>query len=292
MARDIGADCYCETSALTQYGVELAFENVIRAALLEKSKSRFSSTNLKHICPPICQLPALPPPNRTPDVVSIATTLKTDFGDLLRHKYFTDVVIIIRDHEINAHKFVLSSCSSVLLDLFSMDLTAQAQAALTDDVSIASTSTESVCLLPVARQQSMWIELKDELFSAIGIVIKKSKPITALLVRTETGIAASEFERIVEFMYIADLDILQTTTGHGDQVVQTTDTGNQVEVQYALARTLCMDRLSEALRLAESVEREARVRLFLRERMINFSDLMLDKALFSGEVQRARFIQK
>ena len=55
IAKEIGASYY-EASVLTYYGVNEVFENVIRAALIERRRQRFWMTNLKKVQRPLLQV--------------------------------------------------------------------------------------------------------------------------------------------------------------------------------------------------------------------------------------------
>lgn len=55
VARELGI-YYYETSVLTYYGVNEAFENAIRAALLARRHQRFWMTNLKKVQRPLLQV--------------------------------------------------------------------------------------------------------------------------------------------------------------------------------------------------------------------------------------------
>ena len=55
VARELGV-YYYETSVLTYYGVNEAFENAIRAALLARRHQRFWMTNLKKVQRPLLQV--------------------------------------------------------------------------------------------------------------------------------------------------------------------------------------------------------------------------------------------
>lgn len=55
IAKEIGA-AYYEVSVLNYYGVNEVFENVIRAALIERRRQRFWMTSLKKVQRPLLQV--------------------------------------------------------------------------------------------------------------------------------------------------------------------------------------------------------------------------------------------
>lgn len=55
VARELGVEYY-ETSVLTYFGVNEAFENAIRVALLARRQQRFWMTNLKKVQRPLLQV--------------------------------------------------------------------------------------------------------------------------------------------------------------------------------------------------------------------------------------------
>ncbi|XP_074640911.1 rho-related BTB domain-containing protein 1-like [Tubulanus polymorphus] len=117
VAKDIGAEYY-ETSVLTQHGVEHLFENITRAALIERRRMRFWNPQLKRINYPLCQPPYLPPPHVVPDIIVKESTYISDCEKLLLDENFADVVFISRGSRIYAHCVMLLAASSVFQQLF------------------------------------------------------------------------------------------------------------------------------------------------------------------------------
>uniref|UniRef100_T1JMP0 BTB domain-containing protein n=1 Tax=Strigamia maritima TaxID=126957 RepID=T1JMP0_STRMM len=141
VAREIGAPYY-ETSVLTTYGVHEVFENVIRAALIDRRKQRFWMANLKKVQRPLVQLPFCPPKPPSPDIAVPNSMFDEDLYNLLQTQCHTDVIFTVGSVGFPAHKFLLSAASPVMRKLLTMDLSADLNMTRSSsDSSMMSTST-------------------------------------------------------------------------------------------------------------------------------------------------------
>lgn len=120
VAQEIGAPYY-ECSVLNKYGVEDVFNNVIRAAMVEKRKLRFWSTQLRRVQYPQIQAPMKPPPLYLPKVTVPPTTLHNDLYKLLFNQSEGDVVFNVRGQCFRAHKICLTVSAKIFEDLFTLD---------------------------------------------------------------------------------------------------------------------------------------------------------------------------
>lgn len=121
VAKEIGAPYY-ECSVLNKYGVEDVFNNVIRAAMVEKRKIRFWSTQLRRVQYPQMQAPMKPPQLHLPKVTVPPSTLHNDWNKLLFNQSEGDVVFIVRGQCFRAHKICLTVGAKIFEDLFNLDL--------------------------------------------------------------------------------------------------------------------------------------------------------------------------
>lgn len=115
VAQQIGA-YYYETSVLEQFGIDFLFTNVVRAALVYKRDCHFWNNFglLKGISRPIFQAPHLPPQQHQPEVeIPDAECSDGTFDELLQSKTFCDVVFLVQNIPIAAHKVcLLAACSA------------------------------------------------------------------------------------------------------------------------------------------------------------------------------------
>lgn len=121
VAKEIGAPYY-ECSVLNKYGVEDVFNNVIRAAMVEKRKIRFWSAQLRRVQYPQMQAPMKPPQLHLPKVTVPPSTLHNDWNKLLFNQSEGDVVFIVRGQCFRAHKICLTVGAKIFEDLFNLDL--------------------------------------------------------------------------------------------------------------------------------------------------------------------------
>lgn len=120
VAQQIGA-YYYETSVLEQFGIDFLFTNVVRAALIYKRDCHFWNNFglLKGICRPVFQAPHLPPPRPGPEVeVPDAECSDSALEDLLQSRSFCDVVFLVQNVPIAAHKVCLLAACSLFDALF------------------------------------------------------------------------------------------------------------------------------------------------------------------------------
>lgn len=103
VARELGI-YYYETSVLTYYGVNEAFENVIRAALLARRHQRFWMTNLKKVQRPLLQAPYMPPKPAPPEIYVSVSTYEDNWLSMWLGQAHTDVIIVAGTVGFSAHR--------------------------------------------------------------------------------------------------------------------------------------------------------------------------------------------
>lgn len=141
IAKEIGAPYY-ETSVLTYYGINEVFENVIRAALIDRRKQRFWMTNLKKVQRPLVQIPFCPPKPPTPGTVVARSRFEEDLVALYQHQVNTDLLFNVGNVSFPAHKFLLAAACPVLRKILTMDLSTDLNMTRSSsDSSMMSTST-------------------------------------------------------------------------------------------------------------------------------------------------------
>lgn len=127
LAKEIGAVCYMENSALSQQGVKATFEKAVQAAMnkprARKKKSgsifgrskRKSTIEREQILPP-----TMPPAGKAPWTYVETSTFGEDWGKLLNDKETADVefVCLADDTKFPAHKVVLWSASELFRSIF------------------------------------------------------------------------------------------------------------------------------------------------------------------------------
>lgn len=118
MAKQIGA-AYYETSVLEQFGIDTVFANVARVALIYKRERHFWTAFgiLKQISKPLCQQPHLPP-KPVPPSAPVVETQPCDLDCLLEKAAFFDVIFLVQNVPVKAHKVCLVAASSVFEKLF------------------------------------------------------------------------------------------------------------------------------------------------------------------------------
>ncbi|KAH9518482.1 Rho- BTB domain-containing protein 1 [Bulinus truncatus] len=120
VAQDIGAPYY-ETSVLNHYGVCDVFINAGRAALIERHKTAFWKTQLKRVKRPLIQAP-MKMPVPTFSIIKIAKNyLKSDISSLLGNKSESDIIFLVQNEKIVAHRICLAIASDFFNGLFSME---------------------------------------------------------------------------------------------------------------------------------------------------------------------------
>lgn len=146
VAKEIGASYY-EVSVLNYYGVNEVFENVIRAALIERRRQRFWMTNLKKVQRPLLQIPFCPPKPPPPEIHIHPSHWEEDCFTLLEIQAHVDVIFRVGNVGITAYKFMLSAASPVLYKLFMMDLSGNLDTPATrssSDSSVVSTVDDTM----------------------------------------------------------------------------------------------------------------------------------------------------
>lgn len=121
VAKQIGA-AYYETSVLEQFGIDTVFANVARVALIYKRERHFWTNFgiLKQISKPLCQQPHLPP-KPVPPKAPVVEKQPCDRDCLLEKEAFFDVIFLVQNVPIKAHKVCLVAASSVFEKLFLVD---------------------------------------------------------------------------------------------------------------------------------------------------------------------------
>ncbi|XP_033099318.1 rho-related BTB domain-containing protein 2-like isoform X2 [Anneissia japonica] len=165
-AKDIGA-YYYETSSYTQYGITEVFNSAIRAALIHRRHHRFLHSNLRKVQCPLLQAPYLPDKPREPHVHIPDSTFVQEIGNLLNDTSCADVVFLVQDQFIVAHKIVLIAASDTFQQLFMMDLSEQ----------LDSKPSSSTTILPALQEASLPPPPPDSL----QYINAKNKPTTQVL---------------------------------------------------------------------------------------------------------------
>ncbi|KAH9518736.1 Rho- BTB domain-containing protein 1 [Bulinus truncatus] len=120
LAQKIGA-FYYETSVIDRYGVDDVFVNAARAVLTDRRKTSFWTAQLKRVKSPAAQLPMEVPQPRFPEIKIGKRNFKFDFVPLFENSTFCDVVFLVQDERIEAHRICLSVASEFFNDLFSLE---------------------------------------------------------------------------------------------------------------------------------------------------------------------------
>ncbi|XP_071828546.1 rho-related BTB domain-containing protein 1-like isoform X2 [Apostichopus japonicus] len=126
VAKEINATYY-ETSSYTLYGVQEAFDNVVRAALIARRQHRFWQSNLKKVQKPLLQAPFLPSCPKEPHIHLQKSTYEENLASLLSDVTYADVTFVVQGELIQAEKVVLMAASSVFQDLFIVDLSSRSE---------------------------------------------------------------------------------------------------------------------------------------------------------------------
>lgn len=169
VARELGI-YYYETSVLTYYGVNEAFENAIRAALLARRHQRFWMTNLKKVQRPLLQAPYMPPKPTPPEIYVSVSTYEDSWLTMWLAQAHTDVIIVAGTVGFSAHRFVLAAGSLSFRRLLLMDLNCDLTARSSSDSSMASTLGEATqgdfnedteyLIRNEAKHNKVWDQLK------------------------------------------------------------------------------------------------------------------------------------
>lgn len=169
VARELGI-YYYETSVLTYYGVNEAFENAIRAALLARRHQRFWMTNLKKVQRPLLQAPYMPPKPTPPEIYVSVSTYEDNWLQMWLAQAHTDVIIVAGTVGFSAHRFVLAAGSLSFRRLLLMDLNCDLTARSSSDSSMASTLGEATqgdfnedteyLIRNEAKHNKVWDQLK------------------------------------------------------------------------------------------------------------------------------------
>ncbi|KAL0277501.1 UNVERIFIED_CONTAM: hypothetical protein PYX00_004753 [Menopon gallinae] len=168
VARELGI-YYYETSVLTYYGVNEAFENAIRAALLARRHQRFWMTNLKKVQRPLLQAPYMPPKPRPPEVYVSESTYEENCLSMWLAQAHTDVILVSGGIGYSAHKFILAAGSPAFQRLLLLDLNCDSMARSSSDSSMTSTLGEATqgefnedteYLIRTEAKHKVWEQLK------------------------------------------------------------------------------------------------------------------------------------
>ena len=124
VAKDIGAPFY-ESSVLTKFGISDIFINSARAALIERRKLKFWSTQLRKVQRPLIQTPmAIPAPAMPPIHLNPPTptcVVPTALASLLYEQSECDVTFVARGVCLAAHRIILAMSCKFFEDLFSCE---------------------------------------------------------------------------------------------------------------------------------------------------------------------------
>lgn len=161
-ARDINSPFY-ETSVLTKFGVDDVFINCARAALVERRKLRFWSTQLRRVQRPLSPKPMPLPLPTMPQIVVPNHQATCNLEPLLYEQYECDVALRAQETCFEAHRVVLAVSSKIFKELFScrdlLNLTARYRSSSQLDglqeialTNIAATSSDNS--LPKSRGDS------------------------------------------------------------------------------------------------------------------------------------------
>ncbi|KAK6621940.1 hypothetical protein RUM44_001747 [Polyplax serrata] len=142
VARELGI-YYYETSVLTYYGVNEAFENAIRAALLARRHQRFWMTNLKKVQRPLLQAPYLPPKPCPPEIFVGSSSYDDNCMSMLKAQAHTDVIFVCGYFRFSAHRFVLAAGSPTFHRLFLVNFGRNLATHSSSDSSMTSTLGET-----------------------------------------------------------------------------------------------------------------------------------------------------
>jgi hypothetical protein len=82
---------------LTQYGIDDVFFNVIRAAMIERRKIKFWSTQLRKIKYPLIQEPMEWPIRFFPNVKVPDSTINEELADILTRQNVGDMIVNVHD---------------------------------------------------------------------------------------------------------------------------------------------------------------------------------------------------
>lgn len=116
VAKQIGAPYY-ETSVLTQYGIDDVFFNVIRAAMIDRRKIKFWSTQLRKIKYPLVQEPMEWPTRFFPEVRVPDSTINEELADILTRQNVGDMIVNVHDVCFRTHRVILASSCQLMEDI-------------------------------------------------------------------------------------------------------------------------------------------------------------------------------
>lgn len=120
VAKDIGAPYY-ESSVLNHFGVSDVFINAARLALIERRKTKFWNTHLRRIQGPLIQPPMTMPVPAFAGIKISKAFLKSDISGLLNDRSECDVIFLVQNTKVEAHRICLVVSSVFFQKLFSLE---------------------------------------------------------------------------------------------------------------------------------------------------------------------------
>lgn len=296
VAKQIGA-AYYETSVLEQFGIDTVFANVARVALIYKRERHFWTAFgiLKQISKPLCQQPHLPP-KPFPPSAPVVETQPCDLDCLLEKEAFFDVIFLVQNVPVKAHKVCLVAASSVFEKLFLvkeahvMDTSPTISRATQwkeDSLdAVSSTSTEQPLESSDANSNCRSITctvssgISSELSDIILPVFRsiESRPIQVdglsfsemTVITLNERISPAVFRYILAYLYV----------GRCQQSVELLP--EVLLVSQSLGLTDLAEAVINIMNDQDFLNREI-ITSFLRQKSERLKDLIIGKGLFSGE---------
>ncbi|KAL4222307.1 hypothetical protein ACF0H5_018345 [Mactra antiquata] len=191
---------FCETSALTQYGLKECFDEAIRSAIscipnsARKKFGFFGGISKKKIIPPP---PVMPPTGFAPKIEIETSTFCDDWLRMLQNPLFTDVTFILEDkHQLDVHSFVLCAASKVFAKIlgFSKPIKNNQMKEINNIENYSFDQLNSGAVPGIAcifyrEDKNIYVKGEGEVF----------KPHTTIKLSADIG--AKTFVRVLEFLY-------------------------------------------------------------------------------------------
>lgn len=294
VAKEIGAPYY-ECSIFTKYGVEDVFNNVIRAAVVEKRKLRFWSQHFRRIKYPQIQAPMKQPPINLPKVTVPTSTLHNDLYKLLFNQSDGDIVFNVRGQCFWAHKICLAVSSKVFEDLLTLDInksnerktrkvfsnTSQIEVNVDIDVKalieneIPSSSTECLSVNDSVVSSQDVINANHPAFTLIELnkpcdnPYKPGEVMSLTCVTLNSDITPRGFQYVLEYLY----------TGKAKEDFDTLDDAKKAAQLLQLSDLLLQISNIQSNEAYLNIELE---RHFLEARKVSLRDIALRKEFLAG----------